>query len=121
MIKLWMAAAIIFAGWTGTASASDSDSDSEGFCSTYGYTASDSDLVSAGYKKYFCLAKDSCGHTYIPECGKACFDHAVIEAVDLCKEQSNDPLSCEVIVPRNGESCDTDRTVLERKAVPKKK
>jgi hypothetical protein len=66
-------------------------------------------------KKWYCMAKDSCGKTYIPECGNTCFSHAVSDAERLCAESSDDSDTCEVISPKNG-SCSTNREELVRKS-----
>lgn len=64
-------------------------------------------------KKWYCIAKDACGQTFIPECGNTCFSHAVDDAVALCAESSKDSDTCEVI-DKNGGSCSTDREQLVR-------
>ncbi len=69
-------------------------------------------------KKWYCLAKDSCGKTYIPECGNTCFSHAVSYAEKLCAESSDDKDSCEVLSPKGG-SCSNSREELVRKTKTK--
>jgi hypothetical protein len=72
------------------------------------------DAIAKG-SKHYCLAKDDCGKSYIPECGNTCFSHAVDDAIRLCEEQSDTPDSCEVVSPKGG-SCSTDRDELVKKA-----
>jgi hypothetical protein len=73
------------------------------------------EVALAGDSKWYCLAKDSCGKSYIPECGNTCFSHAVDDAVALCAESSEDKSTCEVVSPKNG-SCSKDREALVKLA-----
>ncbi|GEM_PF-4468104 len=74
-----------------------------------------SEVALAGDSKWYCLAKDSCGKSYIPECGNTCFSHAVDDAVALCAESSEDKSTCEVVSAKHG-SCSKDREALVKLA-----